>query len=249
VRSFVLVSLLSIFALAGCADDASNPPEDGTNEEDFTAGDYAEDSILPYDGSWLDPPKTLAGIGQFDRLRGTIHDDAKCSTMVAIAAAIVGGEEKFMRFVDEIARLREGKRDDMAIIASVRRAVAEKKLTPRHIHELTEAVTRAYGVAHGAHDETIAKMVIASGYVSVRVGSTKPAVLVDHLKEREVVPLAVVSDNIPHITLLWKDARGTVRLYDSDDLKASHVMPRGTKRYNAMMNDPQSGWELAEKYR
>jgi hypothetical protein len=61
--------------------------------------------------------------------------------------------------------------------------------------------------------------------------------------------MGTVADNIPHITLLWKDARGVVRLYDSDDVHGSHVMPRGSKPYNVRVTDAQSSWELAEKYR
>jgi hypothetical protein len=218
-------------------------------EDDFTASDFREDDVLPYAGDWVDPPKALAGIGQFDRLRATIHDDAKCSTMVAIAAAIVGGRARFTTFVDEVARLRAGRREDLATIDATRQAVVEKRLTARHIHELTEVVVRAYDVAHGAFDEQIADMVRASGYVAVHVGSKRAEVLVDHLAEMEVVPLGTVADAIPHITLLWKDARGVVRLYDSDDVHGSHVMPRGGKAYRARVDDPQSSWDLAEKYR
>ncbi|MDB4939152.1 MAG: hypothetical protein JWP87_6124 [Labilithrix sp.] len=239
-------SAASALAL-GCAGEA--PSHEQGSEDDFTATDFREDVVLPYAGDWLDAPKALAGIGQFDRLRGTIHDDAKCSTMVAIAAAIVGGRERFSAFVDEVARLRDGKREDLAIIDEARKAVAEKRLTARHIHELTEVVVRAYKVAAGAYDEQIATMIRASGYVAVHVGSKRPEVLVDHLAEREVVPLGTVADDIPHITLLWKDARGVVRLYDSDDVHGSHVMPRGGKPYNARVLDAQSSWDLAEKYR
>lgn len=245
MKRFGLAVVAFALGLAGCA--ASDA--DATREDDYSVHDFAEDSVLPYAGSWLDAPKALSGVGQFDRLRGTIHDDSKCSTMVAVGAAIVGGEERFMRFVDEVARRREGRRDDLEIIARVRDAVARKALTPRHLHELTEAVVRAYGVAHGAYDEQIAEMVRASGYEAVHVGSSKPEVLVDRLAEREVVPLAIIAEGIPHITLLWKDARGVVRLYDADDVGGSHVMPRGSRPYNARVEDPESGWELREKYR
>jgi hypothetical protein len=239
------LALLATLAV-GCADAAPATTQDG----DYTSGDFAEDSVLPYAGDWLDPPKALGGVGQFDRLRSTIHDDAKCSTMVGLAAAIVGGEERFTRFVDETARRRAGHADDLAIIERVRAAVAQKKLTPRHLHELTEAVARAFGVIYGAFDPQIATMVKASGYTPVHVGSTKPQVLVDHLDENEVVPLGVVTENIPHITLLWKDARGTVRLYDSDDIGGGvHVLPRGSALYNVRINAADSSWDLAEKYR
>jgi hypothetical protein len=96
-------------------------------------------------------------------------------------------------------------------------------------------------------------MIVASGYVTVKVGSTKPDVLVDKLGDREIVPLSIMAPEgdklIPHITLLWKDARGVVRLYDSDDVGGSHVMPRGSKPYNDRMSRPDSSWDLAEKYR
>lgn len=237
--------LLVVTAAVGCAAPASEE----TSEDDYTASDYAEDSVLPYKGSWLDPPKALAGVGQFDRLRGTIHDDAKCSTMVAIGAAIVGGEARFSRLLDEVTRLREGRRDDLAVIDRVRAAITERRLTPRHLHELTEVLVRAYKVAHGAFDEQIADMVRASGYQSVRVGSLKPQVLIDSLAEGEVVPVSTVAEGIPHITFVWKDQRGTVRLYDSDDVGGSHVMPRGSAPYRARIDDPLSAWDLREKYR
>jgi hypothetical protein len=241
---------LVLLSLVACG---SSAPPNETGEEDFTRSDYPADQVLPYSGAWLDAPKALAGVGQFDRLDSTIHDDAKCSTMVAIGAAIVGGEDHFRRLLDAVERKREGKRDDLKIIERVRTAVAEKSLTSRHLNELTEVLVRAYGVAHGAYDEQIAEMVKASGYESVRVGSTKPDVLVDHLREREVVPLSIMAPEgdklIPHITLLWKDARGTVRLYDSDDVGGSHVMPRGSRPYNDRMTRPDSAWDLAEKYR
>ena len=248
LRAAVLSCCLIAAALTGGCGSDTSPSIEG-NEDDFTVGDFPADQVLPYAGAWLDPPKTLAGIGQFDRLKGTIYDDAKCSTMVAIAAAIIGGREKFTTFVDAVARLREGRREDLAIIEGVRQAMAEKRLTARHIHELTEVVVRAYKVGNGAYDETIREMVRASGYEVVKVGSKKPSVLIDHLGEMEVVPLGTVAENIPHITLLWKDARGTVRLYDSDDVHGPHVMARGTAAYRFRVEDPQSSWELAEKYR
>lgn len=248
----LLVSCVALAALAGgCggADASPSSADEGGREDDFTASDFAEDAPLPYAGDWLDAPHALAGIGQFDRLRGTVHDDAKCSTMVGIAAAIVGGRERFLALVGQIERLRAGRSDDLAITKRVREAVAQNKLTARHIHELTEAMVRAYKVANGAYDGQISRMVKASGYVGLPTGSSRPEALVAALEPREVVPLATVADEIPHITLLWKDARGVVRLYDSDDVHGSHVMPRGSAKYRARVDDPQSAWSLAEKYR
>lgn len=234
-------------ALAACTSSAS--PGEGATEDDYTRSDTPEDQPLATTGGWLDPPKALAGVGQFDRLRGTIHDDAKCSTMVAVAAAIVGGKPRFLAFLDAVAKKREGKRDDLAIVDRVRGAAERNALTPRHLHELTEVVVRAYGVRYGAYDEQIAEMIRASGYVAVKVGSAKPHVIVDRLGEGEVAPLSIVAENIPHITLLWKDSRGVVRLYDSDDVGGSHVMPRGSAPYEQRLGDPQSSWDLEEKYR
>ncbi|MBX3187740.1 MAG: hypothetical protein KF819_12020 [Labilithrix sp.] len=245
VFAAIVAGLASLTGLGGCAAD----PSSESQEDDYTASDFAEDAVLPYKGAWLDAPKALAGVGQFDRLRTTIYDDAKCSTMVAVAAAIVAGEERFVNLLDAVEQKRGGRRDDLATIARVREGVAARRLTPRHLHELTEVIVRAYKVAHGAYDEQIAEMIRASGYAAVEIGSTRPDVLVDRLAENEVVPLSIVAEGIPHITLLWKDARGTVRLYDSDDVKGSHVMPRGSAPYRARIDDPQSSWDLAEKYR
>src|SRR5262245_60570076 len=128
-----ILLLLPIGGATACAPDSSEP---ATGEDDFTKSDFPADQVLPYSGSWLDAPKALAGIGQFDRLKTTIHDDAKCSTMVAVAAAIVGGEERFVKFLDAVAKKREGKRDDLEIVERARAAVAEKRLTSRHINEL-----------------------------------------------------------------------------------------------------------------
>lgn len=246
----LLVSFSTLVALTllACGDTAAPSPDESTGEDNYTASDYPEDSQLPYKNGWLDPPKALAGISQFDRLRATIHDDAKCSTMVAIAAAIVGGEAKFVRLLNEAARKREGRREDLDTIDRVRVAVGDKKLTPRHLHEFTEVLVRAYDVLHGASDDQIAEMVLAGGYRSVNVGSAKPQTLVDHMENNEVVPLAIVAENIPHITLIWKDARGVVRIYDSDQLNG-HVFPRGSSGYNLRMNDPQSSWDLKTKYK
>jgi hypothetical protein len=246
VRLRALLLALSV-AAAGCAGESS-PGDVGPREDDYKAGDYAEGEVLPYAGDWLDAPRALAGIGQFDRLKGTVHDDAKCSTMVAVAAAIIGGRERFTTFLDAVARLRAGRSDDLALIEDVRAASAEKRLTPRHIHMLTEAVVRAYGVANGASDGQISRMVRASGYVAVPVGSKLASVLVAHLEPHDVVPLATVADNEAHITLLWMDGRGTVRLYDSDDIP-SHVLARGSAAYRVRVEDPRSSWDLAQKYR
>lgn len=238
---------LVFLAVTGCAVAAVEPNE--AREDDYSASDFAEDTVLPYSGDWLDAPKALSGIGQFDRLKGTIHDDAKCSTMVAVAAAIVGGKDHFVRFVDSVAKIRAGRRDDLEIVERVRAAVEAKALTPRLIHEFTECAVRAYDVAHGAFDSQISTMIRASGYTTVHVGSKKPQVLVDSLENREVVPLGTIADGEAHITLLWKDARGVVRLYDSDDVGGSHVMPRGSAPYRKRIDDPKSGWDPGDKYR
>jgi hypothetical protein len=203
---------------------------------------------LPYVNGWVDPVKGLAGVGQFDRLNTTIHDDVKCSTMVAIAAAVVGGEKPFLALVDAVAKKREGMKDDLAVIQSVRDAIAAKQLTPRLIHQLTDVMVRAFGLLGGAFDSQIAAMVRDSGWQAVHVGSSKPQDLVDSLKPGEIVPLAIIADGEGHITLIWKDGQGTVRLYDSDDIHGSHVLPRGTEAYNKRIQDPQSSWDRREKY-
>ena len=246
-RLRALLLALSI-AAAGCSGGSADARNDVGQEDEFKAGDFAEGEVLPYAGDWLDAAKALNGIGQFDRLKGTVHDGAKCSTMVAVAAAMIGGRERFTTFIDAVARLRAGRPGDLAILDDVRAASAEKRLTPRHIHQLTEAVVRAYGVANGAYDGQISRMVRASGYVPVQVGSKVAAVLVDHLEPHEVVPLATIADDEAHITLLWMDGRGTVRLYDSDDIH-NHVMARGSTAYRTRVEDPRSSWDLAQKYR
>jgi hypothetical protein len=242
------VLLLFFCGAVACGGEPS-AADDGAREDDFAKSDFREDATLPYAGDWLDVPRALSGVGQFDRLKGTVHDDAKCSTMVALAAAIVGGRDHFLRLVAEVARIRASHADDVAVTKDVRDAVNARALTARHLHSLTEVVVRAYGVENGAYDSQIAKMVRASGYEAVGIGSKKPADLVASLENGEIAPLATIADNEAHITLLWKDARGTVRLYDSDDIHGSHVLPRGSSLYNARVNDPQSAWDRREKYR
>lgn len=251
LRAFGVLAAL-LFACGG-EPAAETRDSAASADEDFTKSDFKADDVLPYAGDWLDPPKALAGIGQFDRLRGTIHDDAKCSTMVAMAAAVVGGKDRFLRFLDAVVRLREGRRDDLAILERARAATLENRLTSRHIHELTEVVVRAYGVGHGAYDEQIAEMIRASGYRTVKVGSTEPQALVDALDDGDVFPLSILAPDgdklIPHITLVWKDRRGVVRLYDSDDIGGPHVLSRGSKGYRDRMGRQGSSWDLGEKYR
>lgn len=243
LRSFVLAPVLAL-AVAACG--AAPSDDSASQDQAFAKSDYAEDSLLPYSGGWLDVPKALAGVGQFDRLKSTVHDGSKCSTMVALAAAIVGGRDAFLAFVAKVAALRSAHADDLAVTAQVTASV--DALTPRLLHTFTEVVVRAYGVENGAYDGDIAKMIRASGWSSVNVGSKKPADLVASLDDGDIVPLATVADNEAHITLLWKDASGVVRLYDSDDIHGSHVLPRGGALYDARVDDPQSGWDLREKF-
>ena len=245
----VLSFVLSVALAMGCGAEASPRESEASGEDAFTASDFAEDRVLPYAGAWLDAPHALAGVGQFDRLRGTIHDDSKCSTMVALAAAVVGGHDRFLNLVGEAERLRVGRRDDLAILTRVREAVAAKKLTPRNLHELTEVLVRAYGVAHGAYDGQISRMVRASGFAIVHVGTSRPSALVAALGPGDVVPMTTVADGEGHVTLLWKDAHGIVRLYDSDDIHGPHVLPRGSALYHARVDAPTSAWSLAETYR
>jgi hypothetical protein len=241
---------LGLVVAGACALTAcSAEPEEGRSEDAFARSDTPEDTVLPYAGDWLDAPRALSGISQFDRLKSTIHDDAKCSTMVSTAAAIVGGKARFLTLLDAVAKERDGKTDDLRTIERVRGGVVAKRLTPRHLHELTEVMVRAYKVGNGAFDDQIAEMLHASGYVSVHVGSARPEVLVDRLSPGEVVPLGTVVEDIPHITLIWRDVRGNVRLYDSDDVGGSHVMPRGSAAYKQRVDDPSSSWDLREKYR
>src|SRR5688500_15394609 len=102
-RGGLVVLLLLLLPIGGVTACAPNDPETATGEDDFTKSDFPADEVLPYSGSWLDAPKALAGVGQFDRLKTTIHDDSKCSTMVSIGAAIAFGEERFVKLLDSVA--------------------------------------------------------------------------------------------------------------------------------------------------
>src|SRR5262249_6713082 len=103
LRRMIRRLLPVVFLAVGCGGATASPAE---NEQDFATSDFAEDAPLPSSGEWLDPPRALAGIGQFDRLHATVHDDDKCSTMVAMAAAIVGGKARFLIFLDALDHLR-----------------------------------------------------------------------------------------------------------------------------------------------
>jgi hypothetical protein len=239
-----LLACAVLFACGGGAarDDAAS------SDSAYAKTDFREDAVLPYTGGWLDPPRALAGVGQFDRLASTVHDGAKCSTMVALAASIIGGHDRFLALVSEVERLRAPYPSDLAITADVRAADAALALTPRLLHQFTEVVVRAYKLETGATDAQIAKMIRASGWEAVPTGSKKPAVLVASLGPGDIVPLATVADGEPHITLLWKDVAGAVRLYDSDDIHGSHVLAEGSALYEARVGDPQSEWDRREKY-
>jgi hypothetical protein len=244
MRLFFFAAVFGLLTACASGDDSDASSGDSA----FTSTDFTEDTVFPYTDGWVDAPRGLDGLGQFDRLKGTIHDDVKCSTMVAIGAAIVGGEQRFTKLLDAIEKKRAGFKDDLATIASVRAAVADKRLTPRLIHEMTDTMVRAYGLFGGAFDSQIAEMIRASGYEAVPVGSSKPNALVDSLSPGEIVPLGIIADGEGHIILIWKDTKGTVRIYDSDDLKG-HVMPRGSAAYDKRVGDPQSSWDRREKYR
>ncbi len=241
MRTVLLACCLFVAACgSGSSDDAAS------QDQAYAKTDFAEDSLLPYAGGWLDVPHALAGVGQFDRLKSTVHDGSKCSTMVALAAALVGGRAAFLAFVDAVAKLRAGHAADLAITTQV--AASVDALTPRLLHTFTEVVVRAYGVEYGAYDSQIAKMIRASGWKAVGVGSKKPADLVASLADGDIVPIATIADAEAHITLVWKDASGVVRMYDSDDIHGPHVLELGTTLYAARVGDPQSAWDRREKY-
>ena len=238
--------LLFASALAACGGATSDA---GSSEDDFSTADFREDSVLPTRSGWLDAPKALAGVGQFDRLKSTVHDGAKCSAMVAVAAAIIGGQERFLAFLDAVAKKRATHPSDVHIVDAVRVAALDVTLTPRHLHELTEVVVRAFGVENGATDGEIVTELRASGYEPTHVGSSLPDNLEGALDAGDVIPLTTVVDDEGHVMLLWKDAKGVVRIYDSDDVHGSHVMPRGSAAYRKRMDDPQTRWSRGDKYR
>lgn len=221
---------LTLFA-APPADGASCPTERSTVETLTDAlrdasGEWYENAPLPYSNGWLDAPAALDGITQQDRLRWTRHDDEKCAAMLATAAAVVGGRERFGALLDRLdqkalARYRKP-------LARARSSFERDRLTAGDIHRVSEILYITYvGGNDGSSDGDISRMIRASGFARVATPGKTPRELLDAAKPGDVFPVNQYLEQPEfigwHTVLAWKDAAGVARIYDSDKFDGPQV--------------------------
>lgn len=191
------------------------------------SGEWRENAVLPTHGDFLDPVAALDGLAQQDRLRWTKHDDEKCGAMVATAAAIAGGREKFDALLTRLeAKAKPRFQDELA---RARKAFEKNRLTAGDLHRVSEILYNTYvGGTDGSSDGDISKMVRAGGRKRIATDAKTPRELVDLMEPGDAFPLNVYLEQAPvfvgwHVVLVWKDAAGVARVYDSDKFKGPQV--------------------------
>ena len=191
------------------------------------------DQRLPYRRGWLDAPAALAGLTQQDRLPETTRDEEKCAPMVALAAAIVSGRGNFERLLRAVEERRSGVSNprDQKALPQIRAHFEAGCLTTGDLQRFGDAFYRAFLTGLGADDDEIERMLTACGLKAVKTLGSTPAEILNSLRRGELFPTSLVVDGIWHVTLIWKDAAGVVRLYDSDRLRGSQVLTAGTPRF------------------
>lgn len=198
------------------------------------SGEWRENVVLPTLGNFVDPVAALDGLSQQDRLRWTRHDDEKCGAMVATAAAVAGGRE---RFDDLLTRLESKaanryKRE----LARARANFEANRLTAGDLHRVSEILYGTYvGGTDGSSDGDISKMIRAGGYKRIATDAKSPRALVDAMRPGDVFPLNVYLEQSEfigwHVVLVWKDAAGVARVYDSDKFKGPQVFPESASAF------------------
>lgn len=217
------------------------------------SGEWRENAKLPTSGDFVDAVAALDGLAQQDRLRWTRHDDEKCGAMVATAAAVVGGREKFG---DLLGRLEAKAANQFQPALRRARAAFEKnELTAGDLHRVSEVLYSTYvGGRDGSSDGDISKMVRASGYKRIVTGAKSPRDLVTSMQPGDVFPLNVYLEQPEfigwHVVLVWKDAAGVARVYDSDKFKGPQVFPEGGSAFaDAYIDWISPGEKIASEWK
>lgn len=265
MRSILSLFLVPLLAAPPAA--ATECPPAATGESIRAIGDALRDASgewlsnvrLPYRGDWLDAVAVLDGLAQQDRLRWTRHDDEKCGAMVAMAAAIVGGREKF----DELLSKLEKKAAPRfrSKLEQARERFEAGTLTAGDLHRVSEILYVTYvGGRDGSSDGDISRMIRASGYSRIATAAKTPRELLAKAKPGDLFPLNVYLEQPDfigwHVVLVWKDADGVARVFDSDKFKGPQVFTEGGPGFAETYLDwvaPSekipAEWKLATLYR
>lgn len=244
---------------AGCTDERPAAIRELADALRDASGEWHENAVLPTAGDFVDPVAALDGISQQDRLRWTRHDDEKCGAMVAAAAALAGGRERF----DGLLTRLEGRAANRyrRELARARKNFEANRLTAGDLHRVSEILYGTYvGGTDGSSDGDISKMIRASGYTRIATGAKTPRELVDAMKPGDVFPLNVYLEQPEfigwHVVLVWKDAAGVARVYDSDKFKGPQVFAESGSAFADTYVDwvspgekIASEWKLGTLYR
>jgi hypothetical protein len=260
VRSLSSLSLAA--ALTACGGEASleDAPATGSGVDGKfdgarnSRGDWLANTRLPYDGEWLDLPKVLDGLSQFDYLNATTRDDERCGAMVSLAASLIGGSDAYGHLLDRIEPKRQKDPRDKAALARARKAYEAKALTAGDLYRTADALLRSYVHKRGgSSDGDIDEMIQASGLEPVDAGSTVPKEILASLEPGELFPLNLYLPHwkVWHVTLVFRDADGTAWVFDSDkrDDWKNHLFREDSSEFNYYLDDETSEWLLANKYR
>jgi hypothetical protein len=169
--------------------------------------------------------------------------------MVAMAAAIVSGKGAFERLLKKVEGRRRGvvsPRDHKALPV-VRANFERSRLTAGDLQKFADALYRAFLPGDGASDEEIEAMITACGLRAVKTPMDAREI-VRGLQPGELFPFSLVVDDIWHVTLVWKDAAGAIRLYDSDRLPGTQVFSAGTPEFDRYLSTA-SAETLGKKFR
>lgn len=210
----------------GCSDDRPAAIRELADVLRDASGEWRENVALPTKDGFVDPVAALDGLAQQDRLRWTKHDDEKCGAMVATAAALVGGRDRFGALLAKLeAKAKPRFQDELA---RARARFETNRLTAGDLHRVSEILYNTYvGGKDGSTDGDISKMVRASGRKRIPTTAKSPRELVDAMKAGDAFPLNVYLEQPEfigwHVVLVWKDAAGVARVYDSDKFKGPQV--------------------------
>ena len=146
--------------------------------------------------------------------------------MVATAAAVAGGRETFDALLTKLqAKAKPRFQDELA---RARKAFDANRLTAGDLHRVSEILYNTYvGGTDGSTDGDISKMVRAGGRKRIETTAKTPRELVAAMQPGDAFPLNVYLEQPEfigwHVVLVWKDAAGVARVYDSDKFKGPQV--------------------------